>query len=67
MYGEFSIYGVFVPTLLVLMLVAYALKGAVRYVLARTGFYHWIWHPELFNLALYVILLGGLFTLMPRE
>ena len=64
MYGEFSLYGVFVPTLLGLMLLAYLLKSGLRVVLQRTGAYRHIWHPALFNLAVYVTVLGGLFSLM---
>ncbi len=64
MYGEFSLYGVFVPTLLALMTLAYLLKSLVGLVLARLGAYRHIWHPALFNLALYIVLLGGLFSLM---
>ena len=64
MFGEFTLYGVFVPTLLALMLLAYLLTGMLGHVLTRLGAYRHIWHPPLFNLALYVVLLGGLFTLM---
>ena len=64
MTGEFSLHGVFVPTLLALMLVAYLLKSGLRVVLQRTGAYRHIWHPPLSNLAVYVIVLGGLFSLM---
>lgn len=64
MNGEFNLYGVFVPTLLALMTLAYLLKSAVGALLTRVGAYRYIWHPALFNLALYVLLLGGLFSLM---
>ncbi|MEA9752965.1 DUF1656 domain-containing protein [Xanthomonas campestris pv. raphani] len=64
MYGEFSLYGVFVPTLLALMTLAYLLNSAVGVLLTRAGAYRHIWHPALFNLALYIALLGGLFSLM---
>jgi hypothetical protein len=30
----------------------------VRYVLGRLGVYRFIWHPPLFNTALYLILLS---------
>ena len=63
--GDLTLYGVFVPTPLVLLLVAYALKAAVRSVLARVGFYGRIWHPGLFNVALYVVLFGTLVVLLP--
>lgn len=63
MSGEIDIYGVFIPTLLVLMVVAFALTGVLRFVLARTGFYKLVWHRSLFNLAVYVIALGGIVAL----
>ncbi|MCQ4310504.1 DUF1656 domain-containing protein [Pseudomonas stutzeri] len=65
MIGHLNIYGVYVPMLLVLMLGAYLLKSLLAMTLARLGLYRWIWHPPLFNLALYVMVLGALFTLTP--
>ena len=63
MTGQLNIYGVDVPMLLVMMLIAYLLKSLLGSVLARLGLYRWVWHPPLFNLALYVMVLGALFTL----
>ncbi|VVE90453.1 DUF1656 domain-containing protein [Pandoraea bronchicola] len=60
MSGEIDIYGVFVPTLLALMVVAFVVTGALRFVLARIGFYRLVWHRSLFNLAVYIIALGGI-------
>ncbi|AKM29690.1 hypothetical protein AB870_05500 [Pandoraea faecigallinarum] len=60
MSGEIDIYGVFVPMLLALMVVAFVLTGALRFVLARIGFYKLVWHRSLFNLAVYIIALGGI-------
>ena len=64
MYGEFSLYGVFVPTLLALMTLAYLLNSVLGLVLSRLGAYRHIWHPALFNLATYIVVLGGLFSLL---
>jgi hypothetical protein len=64
MYGDFSLYGVFIPTLLGLMLAAFVLQNGLRVLLLKAGMYRNIWHPPLFNLALYILVLGGLFTLM---
>ncbi len=66
MYGELNLYGVFIPTLLGLMLLAYALNGALRAWMTRAGLYRWIWHPALFNLATYIAVLGMLFSIMHR-
>ena len=65
MNGHLDLYGVYVPTLLLLLLAAYAVKSLLRALLARLGVYRWVWHPPLFNLALYVLVLGALFTLAP--
>jgi len=66
MVEELNFYGVLLPTLLVLMVAAYVLKAIISRVLAKVGFYRFIWHPPLFNLALYVGLLGSLFIYFPR-
>lgn len=66
MTGHLDVYGVYVPVLLVVMLAAYGIKSLLATVLQRTGFYRWVWHPPLFNLALYIIVLGALFNLLPR-
>ena len=63
MTGQLNIYCVYVPVLLVMMLIAYMFKSLLGSVLARLGLYRWVWHPPLFNLALYVMVLGALFTL----
>jgi hypothetical protein len=57
MIGEFDIYGVFVPALLVWALVALSLMGVLRTVLARVGFYRLVWHRPLVDLSLLVIIL----------
>jgi hypothetical protein len=66
MYGEFSLYGIYIPTLLGLMLLAYLVQNGLRLALLRWGVYRHVWHPPLFNLALYVLVLGTLFSLMRK-
>ncbi|MHB0853174.1 DUF1656 domain-containing protein [Stutzerimonas nitrititolerans] len=66
MTGHLNIYGVYVPMLLVAMLAAYLVKSLLGTLLQRLGFYRWAWHPPLFNLALYVMVLGVLFNLCAR-
>ncbi|MGI4813568.1 MAG: DUF1656 domain-containing protein [Janthinobacterium lividum] len=58
MIGEVDIYGVYLPTLLVLMLLSYGISVPMRKLLGRTGLYRFVWHRALFDLSLYVILLG---------
>lgn len=59
MIGEIDFYGIYLPAVLPLMLLALAVTGALRYTLARLGAYRAIWHRSLFNLALYLIVLGA--------
>ncbi|HJE25934.1 MAG TPA: DUF1656 domain-containing protein [Methylorubrum populi] len=59
MTGELDLYGVFVPSLAAWMLIAFALSLPLRRLLAWTGFYRVVWHRPLFDLALYVVLLGA--------
>jgi hypothetical protein len=66
MIGEFDIYGVFVPVLLVWALVALALTGVLRMVLVRVGFYHLVWHRPLVDLSLLVIVLTIVANVLPH-
>ena len=60
MIGEVSIYGLFLPPLLLLTLAALVVSRLLNLVLARTGFYRLVWHPALFDFSLFVIVLGEL-------
>ena len=58
MIGEIDVYGVFVPTLLLWVVLALALAAGLRRVLRRCGSYYFVWHRPLFDLALLVVVLG---------
>lgn len=60
MTGETSLVGMYLPWLMLLALLALGVAWGVRRVLAAIGFYRWVWHPPLFDLALYALLLYGL-------
>ena len=64
MYGEFSLNGVFIPTLIALMLAAFAVFLGLQLLLLKAGVYRHVWHPPLFNFALYILVLGASFALM---
>jgi len=66
MIGEFDIYGVFVPALLVWALVAVSLTGVLRAVLARVGFYRLVWHRPLVDLSLLIIVLLIVANVLPH-
>jgi protein AaeX len=57
--GEFDIYGVYFPIFVVFAGIALVLMHVVRRLLDAFAFYRFVWHPPLFDLAVYVILLGA--------
>lgn len=58
MIGEFDIYGVYFPAFLVVAGVAFLFHIVIRRLFDAVGIYRIIWHRPLFDLAIYVILLG---------
>ncbi|MDE1150732.1 MAG: DUF1656 domain-containing protein [Azospirillaceae bacterium] len=59
MIGELDIHGVFISPLLAWGFIAFIVSIGVRWVLRLVGAYRLVWHRPLFDLALYVIIFGG--------
>jgi len=66
MIGEVSLYGIYVPWLLLMALLSLALSRALSYLLARAGFYRLVWHPALFDFAMFIIVLGAVSTFFSK-
>lgn len=66
MIGEFDVYGVFVPVLLVWGLIALVLTAVLRVALARVGFYRLVWHRPLVDLSLLVLILAAVSAFLPH-
>ena len=64
MIREIDLFGVYVSPMLAFMAAALLLWLALRRVLERTGAYRYVWHRALFDLALYVVLLGAVVLLV---
>ena len=58
MIGEFDIYGVYFPAFAVFAAIAFVLQVVIKRFLDACGVYRFVWHRALFDLAIYVILLG---------
>lgn len=56
MIGEIHILGLYAPAALVSALAAGLAMLAARRMLLRFSVYRWVWHPGLFDLALYGVL-----------
>ncbi|KOF51966.1 MULTISPECIES: DUF1656 domain-containing protein [unclassified Achromobacter] len=65
MIGEFNLYGIYFPWLLVLGVITLGVSWVVRRAMARAGLYRLVWHPALFDLALYLVLLYGMTLISP--
>jgi hypothetical protein len=61
--GETNIYGVFVPTLLLLGPLALFLTALLARFFRQIGLYKYVWHRALFDLLLFIIILGGVTAL----
>ena len=55
---ELAIFGIYVPTLLPLLAVVGAVHWSLDGLLARVGFYQYVWHPSLFRLCSFVAIYG---------
>ena len=56
---EVDLFGILVPTLLLWLVLTYLIGALLRPLMERSGLYQHVWHRALFDLAVYVCLLGG--------
>jgi hypothetical protein len=64
MMVEWSLSGVLFPPLLVAAILAAVATAVLRRLLRIIGAYRLIWHPALFDLAAFVLLLAGIDTII---
>lgn len=64
MIKEIDLFGVFVPPLLAYAGIAALIWQPLRVALERFGFYRAVWHPPLFNLAAYWLVLAGVVAVL---
>jgi protein AaeX len=62
MIKEISLGGVYLPPMVGYLLGTALVWWLLRYAIGRLGLYRFVWHPPLFNAALYVILLSAFVT-----
>ena len=65
MTGEIALGGVYVPTLLLLALVALILAWAVTRLIGALGLYRFLAYRAAVDLSIFVLILGGLAILVP--
>ncbi|MET0743149.1 MAG: DUF1656 domain-containing protein [Microvirga sp.] len=66
MIKEINLFGVFLPPLFAYAAASLALWFVLRRSLEAVGAYRFVWHPALFNTALYGLILGTLVLVVFR-
>jgi uncharacterized membrane protein len=56
---ELDLFGVLVPSLLLWSVIAFVLARIASRLIARAGLYRAIWHPALFDFALFICLVAS--------
>jgi hypothetical protein len=57
---ELDLFGVLVPSLVLWSVLAFVVARIISKLIARAGLYRRIWHPALFDFALYVCIVTSL-------
>jgi len=57
LWREFSVAGVYIPSLMVVFVLCAALTWLLDQGIARLGAYRFIWHPPLFRVSLFTCVL----------
>lgn len=64
-FRTLDIFGFYLPPLLLWALVAFVPYYVLTWLGKRVGFYAFVWHRPLFDVALYIIILGALMFGLP--
>jgi protein AaeX len=65
-FTEINLFGLYVAPITVIMAVAWIAYALLRRGGARVGLSQYVWHPALFELALYVIILASAVLIIAR-
>jgi protein AaeX len=57
-FSEVNLFGVYVAPISLLIVAAWLLLIPMRWAAARTGLLRHVWHPALFEFAIYMIVLS---------
>jgi protein AaeX len=65
-FNEINLFGLYVAPITVIMAAAWVAYVAIRRVGDRFGLTQRLWHPALFELALYVIIVSSIVLMIAR-
>ncbi len=66
-FTEVNVFGVYLAPIALMMPAAWLMLMALRRLTARFGVLRRVWHPALFEFAVYIILLSGIILLIARR
>jgi hypothetical protein len=59
-FHEIDLFGVYVAPISVMLVAAWVIAIALRRIVARFGLLNYVWHPALFVLSAYVMILSAI-------
>ena len=65
-FFEIDLLGVYVAPISVLMIAAWPVAILVRRIASRSGLLRYVWHPALFDFAVYMIVLSSIVLAIAR-
>lgn len=65
-FTEIDLFGVYVAPISLLMVAAWFVTIGLRWVAARFGLLRYVWHPAVFVLAVYTIVLSSMVLFAAR-
>ena len=65
-FNEINLFGIYVAPITLIMAVAWVVYLIVRRAGDRFGLTQRVWHPALFELALYVMIVSGMVVMIAR-
>ena len=65
-FNEINLFGLYVAPIVVILAVAWIVYLLIRRVADRFGLTPLVWHPALFELALYVMIVSSIVVMIAR-
>ena len=62
-FVELNIFGIYIAPMVAMMVAAYVVLFVLRRIMLATGLLRLVWHPALFQVALYLIILSAIVLL----
>ena len=65
-FNEINLFGLYVAPIVLILAGAWVVYVVIRRIVARFGLIQRVWHPALFELALYVIIVSSIVVVIAR-